>query len=135
MAYTIKADLSLTVDSIDDAVAFWRALGGAVAQTPRIAVASDSAPAAALEKPSPTPISPPVVTARRSTTDELAELRPWFGQLSERARQIVELRVGGMKSADIAAKIGISVASAHTAVHEAKTRLRKLRDAPSAAGV
>lgn len=67
-------------------------------------------------------------------TDERRRIDRALAQLSEIQRQIVELRLIGMKGAEIAALLGMSEPAVKTAYHRACTRLRDLLSEPSEGG-
>lgn len=63
--------------------------------------------------------------------DERERVRDALGHLSPVQRQIVEMRIGGWKSAEIAEALNMSVSAVNTAHFRAYARLRDLLRAPT----
>jgi hypothetical protein len=68
---------------------------------------------------------------RKSDADrnaELEALRPWFPEISESSRAIVEMVIAGKPTPEIAAARGIAMQTVYVAISSARARMRKLRD-------
>lgn len=64
-------------------------------------------------------------SSRRDLADELQSLRPWFGLLGPKSRELVELRAGGMSPAAIAKQLQRNPNSVSAMLFDARASLRR----------
>jgi DNA-binding CsgD family transcriptional regulator len=110
MPYTVKTDGSIGVDTPEEAIALRKAILAEGTATPK-------------ERRPQT---------RGAVEADIEALRPFFGLLRPKERQILELRAQGKTHLEIAAAIGWTSSSIYTAIWSSRNRMRLAAAAPNA---